>query len=312
MWLKSMQVLKYTAPTGKTPEDYVTGLAKQPLQSCPTTVAQAYGWSHPLGLEDEVVLTVGDFHISHFVVAKRILPPNVIKQTLQDKVAMLEKQQGYAMGKREQRKMQDEIHFELLPKAFVEKKSYIVLWQHSTQKLFVATNQASVIDLIGQSMAYCNPGWQLKHIEPNKAVDRQLTAWLMQKLPLPAKLSWGDACELQDRSNKFCKIRFSGADVNSEDVRRHLQESMTLNHAAVVWDNTCRFVWHANTGLSQIKYLDIEKDHDSSMSEQERLIADISLLAPLYARMHEDLMDALEGVKQAPAAKPMPELVESF
>ena len=48
------------------------------------------------------------------------------------------------------------------------------------------------------------------------------------------------------------------------------------------------------------------------MSEQERLIADISLLAHLYARMHEDLMDALEGVKQAPAAKPMPELVESF
>ena len=127
MWLKSMQVLKYTAPTGKTPEDYVTGLAKQPLQSCPTTVAQAYGWSHPLGLEDEVVLTVGDFHISHFVVAKRILPPNVIKQTLQDKVAMLENKQGYAMGKENSARCKMRYILSYFPRLLWRKKLYSIM-----------------------------------------------------------------------------------------------------------------------------------------------------------------------------------------
>ena len=307
-----MQVLKYIAPENKTKDDFVAGLTKQPITNCPTTVAQAYGWAHPYGVEDELVMSVGDYHISNFVIAKRVLPPDVIKQTLSDRVEQLEKQQGYAVAKRERRKMQDEIHFELLPKAFVQRKVYTVFWQESTQKLFVGTNQASVIDLIGQSLAFCNPGWQLKMIETSKPIERQMAAWMLKNTDMPKVLTWGDACELQDRSNRYCKIRFTGSDIDNDDVKQHLRDSMLINNAALVWDNACRFILNTNMACTQIKYLEVEKEQDSQMSDQEKFIADAGVLAPLYARIHEDLLAAFDGMKVQEKTAMVEDLVENF
>ena len=137
MWIKSLHVLYHLPPAGKSIEELSEGLEKQPINSCPSTVPLAYGWQHPAGSNEHAVLSIGDFIVSNFVVAKRVLPPDVVRQTVADQVTKIEQQQGYAMSKREQKKMQDQIHFELLPKAFVQQKAFTVFWQKSTKKVFI-------------------------------------------------------------------------------------------------------------------------------------------------------------------------------
>lgn len=312
MWLKALHVLYHLPPTGKSIEELGSGLEKQPLNSCPSTVPLAYGWQHPAGNQEEIIIDTGDFIISNFVVAKRVLPPDVVKQTVADQVAKIEQQQGYAMSKREMRKMQDQVHFELLPKAFVQQKTYAVFWQKSTKKLFIGTNQAAIIDLISQSLAYCVPGWQIKVIETNKLPDRQMAAWLLSNEAMPKNLAWGEACELQDRSNRFCKFKFTGTEVDCEDIKQHVRDNMMINQAALHWDDACRFVWHTNNSITQIKLTDIEKVQDDSLTELEKLIADLSLLTPIYAKLHIDLIEYLGGEKVSLQEDKAHNLVESF
>ena len=68
-----------------------------------------------------LVVSVGHFHCAKFSVAKRLLPLDVIRQTVAERMAEQEAQQGIPISKREQKRMIEEVHFELLPKAFVQK-----------------------------------------------------------------------------------------------------------------------------------------------------------------------------------------------
>ena len=307
-----MQVLTCTPPKEKGADDFIQGLAKQPITNCPTTVAQAYGWEHPAGHEDSVVLSVGDFHVSSFVIAKRILPLDVVKQAVEERVALLESQQGYQVPKKDRRRMQDEIHFELLPKAFVQKKRFIVCWQESLNQIYIATNQGAVIDLIGQSLAYCVPGWQLKLKQPQKNVERTLMSWLLGKEAMPKDFAWGDSCLLQDRSNRHCKIRFSGKEVDSEDVRQHVEDGMLMNQVSLVWDEQCRFTLQPDLSISQMKYSEIESDNDDTLSEEERLIAEIHLLGNFYRKMHESILTAFGGLQEHKQNHHVEEMVSEF
>jgi recombination associated protein RdgC len=249
---------------------------------------------------EELVVSVGPLHLAEFVVAKRLLPQDVVKQTLATRVAQLEEQQGgVPISKREQRRMQDEIHFELLPKAFVQQKSCQMFWHQETGYLFVGTTQSAMLDALVTSFAYCCPGWRLQLVSAAKGVESALTGWLRGQESLPKDFAWDDACQLLDPANRFASIRFTGNDIASPVVRNHLQEGLQVKQAALVWRDQIRFVVTQGLGLGQIKYLEIEKDHGVDDAKEAIILADLALLGPIYHAWYTDLIQALGGEAQA-------------
>ena len=301
MWFKSVQVFRVTPAHGQSIDAFREGLAKQPIGPCPGNVAQTHGWVSPFGMKsEELVVSVGPLHLAEFVVAKRLLPQDVVKQTLATRVAQLEEQQGgVPISKREQRRMQDEIHFELLPKAFVQQKSCQMFWHQETGYLFVGTTQSAMLDALVTSFAYCCPGWRLQLVSAAKGVESALTGWLRGQDPLPKDFAWDDACQLLDPANRFASIRFTGNDIASPVVRNHLQEGLQVKQAALVWRDQIRFVVTQGLGLGQIKYLEIEKDHGVDDAKEAIILADLALLGPIYHAWYTDLIQALGGEAQA-------------
>ncbi len=300
MWFKSVQVFRVIPAHGQSIDAFREGLAKQPISPCPGNVAQTHGWVSPFGMKsEELVVSVGPLHLAEFVLAKRLLPQDVVKQTLATRVAQLEEQQGgVPISKREQRRMQDEIHFELLPKAFVQQKSCQMLWHQETGYLFVGTTQSAMLDALATSFAYCCPGWRLQLVSAAKGVESTLTAWLRGQDPLPKDFAWDDACQLLDPANRFASIRFTGNDIASPVVRNHLQEGLQVKQAALVWRDQIRFVVTQGLGLGQIKYLEIEKDHGVDDAKEAIILADLALLGPIYHAWYTDLIQALGGEAQ--------------
>ncbi|MEC8063982.1 MAG: recombination-associated protein RdgC [Pseudomonadota bacterium] len=301
MWFKSIQVLRLTPVAGQSADTLRDNLAKQTIGPCPGNVTQTHGWSSPFGLKsDELLVSVGPLHLAEFVLAKRLLPTDVVKQTLATRVAQLEDQQGgVPISKREQRRMQDEIHFELLPKAFVQQKSCQMFWHQETGFLYVGTTQTAMLEAISTSFAYCCPGWRLQTVSSVNTVENTLTSWLRGQDGLPKDFSWDDACQLLDPANRFATIRFSGNDLSSAGVRNHLQDGLQVKHAALVWRDQIRFVLNQNLALSQIKYLDIEKDHGADDAKEAIILADLALLGPIYHAWFTDLVQALGGEAQS-------------
>lgn len=315
VWFKQLQAFRFTAPKDKSPLDLQEALNKQRIGQCPPGVAITYGWQSPFGeSSSELLASVGKVHCGCFSVAKKLLPLDVVRQTVADRVAQQEAEQGIEVSKRERRRMIEEAHFELLPKAFVQKKSCFVLWDWEQQLMFVSSSQQALLDSLTASLAFCVPGWMIKVCKPEQNVERTLTRWLKEDEQLPEAMTWGDSCQLADPKDRFCSIRFAGNELQSQSVRQHLEDGMWVKQAQLQWQERLRFVLNPNFTLSQIKYLDLEKDLDDTENPQEKLIAEIALLAPLYSELTLWLAETLGGLVQMKSDSTVPteELVRPF
>lgn len=300
MWFKSITLLQMQPPKDKGFEDFKKGLEKQPIGACPSTVAQVHGWSSPFGIgSDNIIVSANGFHMTNFVVAKRLLPQDVIKQTLAQRVAILESQQGAPVSKREQRRMQDEIHFELLPKAFVQQKSFSICWHESSGFIYVGTTQAAMIENLIACLAFCCPGWRVRVCQAKQSIENTLTGWLNDPKNLPEGFRLNDSCHLLDPANRLSSIKFNGNDIESSLVKSHLKDGFYVKQASLVWQEQICFVLNPNMALSQIKYIEIERDDSVDQSPEAILLGDLSLLAPLYFKLLESIVNALGGLEEA-------------
>ena len=113
---------------------------------------------------------------------------------------------------------------------------------------------------------------------------------------MPNGLTWGDACQLADPKDRFCSIRFAGNELQSQSVLQHLQDGMWVKQAQLQWQERLRFVLNPNFTLSQMKYLDLEKDLDDSENPQDKLMTELTLLTPIYSELVQFLADELGGL----------------
>ena len=297
VWFKQLQAFQFAPPQGKTPKDLQEALHKQRLSSCPPGTAVTYGWQSPISdASQTLVVSVGAGHCARFTVAKRLLPLDVIRQTVAERIIQREVEQGIEVSKRERRRMLEEAHFELLPKAFVQKKSCTVLWDWDSQMMYVSTVQQALLDNLNASLAFCLPGWEIKVCKFEQNIEKTLTHWLKSDTLLPSGMQWGEACQLADPKDRFCSIRFTGNELQSQSVRQHLQDGMWVRQAQIQWQGRIRFVLNPNCALSQITYLELDKETDIVESPLEQLMGDIALLVPTYTTLMQWLSSAFGGL----------------
>tara|TARA_A100001015_G_C15035550_1_gene736012 strand:- start:243 stop:1199 length:957 start_codon:yes stop_codon:yes gene_type:complete len=313
MWLKSMKWYRVTPPEGKTGQDWEEGLAQQLSQTCPKNMTLSYGWESPFRKSDKsLVASVGEYHAVHFCLSTRLLPQDVVRQTVAERVAEIEASQGMPVPKKEQRRMQDEVHFELLPKAFVQKKTIPVLWDSASGLLLVGATQAAVLESLVTCWAYCLPGWKLKPVTTQSSPERMLTRWLNQDEPMPQGLAWGDACQLIDPQDRYCSIRFAGNELTSPSVKQHMADGMMVKQASIQWHDKLKLTLSGDGQMTQIKTLDMDAEYEKGQSLEEQVMMDLALMAPLYRLCVQEIIAALEGEEktaQSIGAKPC---VESY
>lgn len=316
VWFKQIQVFQFSAPAEKTPDNLREALAKQRVGTCPAQQASTYGWSSPFGADsEELLVSCGQFHLSCFTISKRLLPVDVIRQTVDERVCEQEKQQGLSISKREKRRMLEEAHFELLPKAFVQKRSCDVLWDWKAGLLYISHAQQSILDSLTASLAFCVPGWTIKIAKTQQSIEKKLTKWLKQDESLPQGLQFGDACQLLDPKDRFCSIRFAGNELESQSVKQHLEDGMWVKQVQLLWQDRIKFVMNPQFIFSQMKYLDMEKDlDDSDQDEKAKLLAEIALLGPVYREIIESISEIFGGFEEVKSSKSVDTevLVSSF
>ncbi|MEC8881725.1 MAG: recombination-associated protein RdgC [Pseudomonadota bacterium] len=303
VWFKQIQVFRFSVPKAKTADDLKEALAKQKIGKCPTQQTSTYGWSSPFGNGSaELLASCGQYHCGRFTVSKRLLPLDVIRQTVEERAAQQESQQGIPVSKRDKRRMLEEVHFELLPKAFVQQKSCDVIWDWKSGLMFVSNAQQALLDSLTASLAFCVPGWMIKCAKTQQSIEKKLTRCLKQEDTLPDGLNFGDACQLADPKDRFCSIRFAGNELESQSVKQHLEDGMWVKQAQLQWQERLKFVMNPQFTFSQLKYLDIEKDLDDSEDANAKLLSELALLGPIYTELAEFMGTCFGGFEEMKTA----------
>ncbi|NWG31312.1 MAG: recombination-associated protein RdgC, partial [Rhodocyclaceae bacterium] len=122
MWFRNLRL--YRLPRGFAADlaDLDARLARRPLVRCGNFEMASRGWVFPRQ-EGVFVHAVDRQWLLALGIEQKLLPTTVVRQTAQERAAVIEKEQGRKVGRKEMRDLFDRVMEELLPKAFSQRRT---------------------------------------------------------------------------------------------------------------------------------------------------------------------------------------------
>ncbi len=135
------------------------------------------------------------------------------------------------------------------------------------------------------------------HVEMSPAAA--MTLWLSEDEP-PAGFTVDQDTELRSTGESRATVRYVRQTVELDEVRRHVQAGKQCTRLAMTWNDRVSFVLTDNLDIKRVAPLDVLKEHQDAQAanEAEQFEADFALMTGELARMLDDLVAALGGMRQ--------------
>ncbi len=301
MWFKNLCLYRLTAPLTPSAEDIEARLGQHPFRGCAKMEFASYGWVPPLGRSTTALCHAVN---GRFLVCARkeekIMPASLVAELLADKVAEIEEQQMRTVVRRERDALRDEIVDRLLPQALTRsKRTYAYL---SVPDGWLVVDSASLggaealLGLLRQSLG------SLSVVPPavKEAPAAVFTGWL--KEAMPAELSLGNECELQDPKEDGGVVRCRRQDLFADEIQGHLAAGKQVVRLAITWRERLSLVLGDDLSVKRLRFEDVVQEQRNRVEgddEAAHFDADFALMILELADFLPQLMRLFGGEDEA-------------
>ena len=218
-----------------------------------------FGWQ--LLRDDNPDITVGSNHLIVCEKQEKLLPASVINQALKTRIAQIETEQGYKVGKKMRNDLKQQITESLYAKAFTVSKFFNVWINTEHDLMCVETTSELVTDNV-LSFLIRDLDWRGHRLVTDKNADG-----LMRDLILfdsgVGNLSVGRSCVLQDRYETGKNITYKNELLDTGIVSNYVMEDKRPVKLEIVLhsgDNECCFTIDSRCVISKITLPDMVED----------------------------------------------------
>ena len=214
-----------------------------------------FGWQ--LMRDDNPVITVGSNHLIVCEKQEKLLPASVINQELKIRIAQIETEQGYKVGKKMKRDLKEQITEELYVKAFTVSKFFNVWINTDHDLMCIETTSESVADNV-MSQLIKDLDWRGNRFVTNRSADFLMRQLILSDDSSVGNFSLGASCVLQDRDENGKKITYKNESLDSGVVSNYVMEGKKPVKLEVMIDGgECIFTIDNNYVISKITLPDI-------------------------------------------------------
>lgn len=293
MWFKNLVLFRVPAPFELSPEDMATALATQPFRSCGGLEPFSQGFSPPLGrLGTDLVHAANGCTLVCVRREERLLPPAVVREEVEDRVARIESMEGRDVRAKERKRLRDEVTFELMPRAFTRSGHTFAYLQHRDGWLVVDAPSAKKAEELLILLGHALEGFTVEPFEAQQSVAVMMTRWLAGER-LPPGFVLGDQCELRDPAQEGALVRCVRQDLTAAEVRAHLKAGKVVHQLALRFDERLSFVLGADLALHRVRFEAVDELDAQDVSDpRARFDANYAFMCIELSR----LLQALEKV----------------
>ncbi len=293
MWFKNLQLYRLPKNWADNTAKLEEQLSTLTLQPCSACDLQSIGWVAPRD-GGTLVHSVNRQWLLALGIEQKLLPASVVKQFANDKAKEIEENEGRRVGRKEMRDLREAMTIELLPRAFVRRRT--------TFGWIDPVNGWLAIDAASPAKAE----EFLEHLR--KSVD-QLPAKLLQVTQSPSSAMTGWVAEgeapshftldqdLELRSAEKATVRYVKHTLEGEEIRQHIADGKVVTRLAMTWGDRISFLLNENLQIKRLSFLDLLKEQADSQAENEdeRFDIDFTLMTGEVAQLLNDLLEALGG-----------------
>ena len=301
MWFKNLTIYRFNKPFSVDTEQLESALEAFTFSPCSSQDISKTGFSNALGkLGQTLVHSANGDHLISMTKEEKLLPSQVIKEALEEKVALLEDQENRKITKKEKDSMKDDIIMTLLPRAF-SRRSQIRALILSKQNLVLvdsssATKAEELLALLRKALGSL-PVVPLSFAQP---IENTLTTWLAENA-VPAAFEAQDEAELKSVTDEGGIVRFKQQELFEEEVLAHLETGKQVHKLALHYGNSVAFVLQSDASLKRLKFSEEFRANNDDVGNEDpvaKMDADFALMCGELAALLASTIDALGGIEE--------------
>ena len=293
MWFRNLHVFRLRASADLSMETIEEQLAKMPLQPCSSALPTSLGWVAPRtagGLIHAVnrqwLITLG--------IEQKLLPSSVVKQEVKDQAQRIEAKEGRHVGRRELRDLQEAVVQQLLPRAFVRRRTTSCWIDPINGWLVIDAAAPAKADELLELLHKTVDGLSIVPLKLTQSPLSAMTGWVAEGAA-PAGFTIDQDMELRSAENAV--VRYAKHPLDGDEIPKHIVAGKMVTRLGMTWGDKVSFVLDDKLQLKRLSFLDILKESADGQAdnEDERFDLDFALMTGELAHLLNDLVESLGG-----------------
>lgn len=297
MWFRNLQIYRLPKEWNTTASQLEEQLAQHRLAGCKASQSQSMGWVEPCE-HGALVHSVNRQWLIALGVEQKLLPVSVVRQFAKDRAKEIEERDGRKVGRKEMKELREQITDELLPRAFVRRRTTFAWIDPLNGWLIVDAGAQGKAEELLEHLRRSVDGVPVKPLKLAHSPAALMTTWISER-EAPAGFTLDQDLEL--RSPEEGTIRYARHALEGDEIRQHISRGKTATRLGMTWDDRISFVLTDSMQVKRLAFLDILKEASEGQSDDanERFDLDFTLMAGELARLLDDLIGALGGEQAA-------------
>jgi recombination associated protein RdgC len=299
-WFKNLHLYSLDSHWKITPGKLEEKLAAHPLLPCNAASMQSQGWVAPHA-SSGLVYSQGKQVLIALGTQQRLLPAAVINQALKERAAALEKQQGFAPGRKQLRDLKDRIADELRPRAFVREKTVRAWLDLAKHRLVVDSSSPKVAENLASVLRNDLGDLPAIPLDTQQGAAEAMTGWLAAG-SVSAQFGLDQDCELVANELSKSTVRYVRHGLEGAEIRSLIQGGKSVSRVGLVWRDRLSLVLTDKLAVKRLRFEAMDdkdpagkpkagKDGDAEFE------ANFTLMSGELAGLVDDLLTQLGGLK---------------
>ena len=294
MWFKNIFIYRLPANCTITAATLQEKLALKPLQPCCGLDKQSRGWVSCRG--DERLVHVANQQILFALgVEQKLLPASIINRFAKERVADIEAQQGYKVGRKELKSIKEAVTEELLPRAFAMQRATFAWLDPINVRLIIDAASSAKADELLEQLSKTLDDLPVKLLHTELSPVAAMTDWLAGNAPRGFTID--RELELRSTGENKATVRYANHALEGEEILAHIAAGKRATRLGLTWNDRISFVLTEQLQIKRLEFLDIVKEESTTQADNadEMFDLDFTLMTGELAKMLTDLTEALGG-----------------
>ena len=295
MWFKNIFIYRLPSELKITATSLQEKLSLKPLMPCSGLDKQNLGWVSCRG-DDRLVHVAGKHILFALGVEQKLLPATIINRFTKERVADIEAQQGYKVGRKALKDVRQAVTDELLPRAFALQRTTYAWLDLGNGRLVIEAASSSKAEELLEHLGKTVDNFPVHLLQTKLSPVAAMTDWLAAE-NAPAGFTIDRELELRASDENKATVRYANHVLEGKEILAHISAGKRVTRLAMTWNDRISFVLNEHLQIKRIDFLDIIKEESSKVAENEDEMfeLDFALMTGELAKMLAALTEALGG-----------------